>query len=261
MARRYTRDNRGRFASVGATARGGRLRTASGNKRETQTARFTGGNPSSSLAKPKGLKPQAGMSSRLKMRDPNSSLGKFAQRREQKAFMQKMAEKLPAPAAKPRQRLPLPKGVMKGTEAMKTHALITHAGQRKAARAESKALQATGKAKPQISSSRPSARLNAPEATAAAIARRRSRAMRERTSIAGGDFNLKLSTRSSITRSAANAIYNRQSKIAKAMGGLVDIAVVRSGIGVMPGLNGSKRDRAGQLREQARNRVVKGRRK
>ncbi|MGA0792548.1 MAG: hypothetical protein ACO3O5_08955 [Burkholderiaceae bacterium] len=35
MARRYTRDNRGRFASVGATARGGRLRTAAGNKRET----------------------------------------------------------------------------------------------------------------------------------------------------------------------------------------------------------------------------------
>lgn len=38
MARRYTRDNRGRFASVGATARGGRLRTASGNKRERVTA-------------------------------------------------------------------------------------------------------------------------------------------------------------------------------------------------------------------------------
>ena len=35
MARRYVRDNRGRFASVGATARGGRLRTASGNKRDT----------------------------------------------------------------------------------------------------------------------------------------------------------------------------------------------------------------------------------
>jgi hypothetical protein len=40
MARRYVRDNRGRFASRGgggATARGGRLRTASGNKRATQT--------------------------------------------------------------------------------------------------------------------------------------------------------------------------------------------------------------------------------
>ena len=40
MARRYARDNRGRFASSGsgATARGGRLRTAAGNKRKTQTA-------------------------------------------------------------------------------------------------------------------------------------------------------------------------------------------------------------------------------
>ena len=40
MARRYSRDNRGRFAGGGggATARGGRLRTAAGNKRKTQTA-------------------------------------------------------------------------------------------------------------------------------------------------------------------------------------------------------------------------------
>lgn len=37
MARRYARDNRGRFASVGATARGGRLRTAAGNKRAKVT--------------------------------------------------------------------------------------------------------------------------------------------------------------------------------------------------------------------------------
>ena len=45
MARKYTRDNRGRFASSGsgATARGGRLKTASGNKRATQTMRAAGG--------------------------------------------------------------------------------------------------------------------------------------------------------------------------------------------------------------------------
>jgi hypothetical protein len=38
MARRYSRDNRGRFAGAGggATARGGRLKTAAGNKRQTQ---------------------------------------------------------------------------------------------------------------------------------------------------------------------------------------------------------------------------------
>jgi hypothetical protein len=40
MARKYSRDNRGRFAGAGggATARGGRLKTAAGNKRKTQTA-------------------------------------------------------------------------------------------------------------------------------------------------------------------------------------------------------------------------------
>lgn len=57
MARRYVRDNRGRFASVGATARGGRLRTAAGNKRATQTQQLRGGKPSGTIGKPKGLKP------------------------------------------------------------------------------------------------------------------------------------------------------------------------------------------------------------
>ena len=61
MARKYSRDNRGRFASVGATARGGRLNTATGNKRATVTERLKG--PSGRLAKPKGLKPQQGAAS------------------------------------------------------------------------------------------------------------------------------------------------------------------------------------------------------
>lgn len=59
MARRYTRDNRGRFSSVGATARGGRLATATGNKRATQTAKLSGGGPKGTVGKPKGLKPGA----------------------------------------------------------------------------------------------------------------------------------------------------------------------------------------------------------
>lgn len=57
MARRYSRDNRGRFSSTGATARGGRLRTAAGNKRATQTTKLSGGKASGTVAKPKGLKP------------------------------------------------------------------------------------------------------------------------------------------------------------------------------------------------------------
>ena len=56
MARRYARDNRGRFSSTGATARGGRLRTAAGNKRATQTKKLSGGKVDT-IGKPKGLKP------------------------------------------------------------------------------------------------------------------------------------------------------------------------------------------------------------
>ena len=58
--RKYSRDNKGRFASTGsggATARGGRLKTASGNKRKTQT--ITAAGQKGVLAKPKGLKPGA----------------------------------------------------------------------------------------------------------------------------------------------------------------------------------------------------------
>ena len=57
--RRYVRDNRGRFATVGATARGGRLATASGNKRATQTTKLSGDKASGTIGKPKGLKPGA----------------------------------------------------------------------------------------------------------------------------------------------------------------------------------------------------------
>jgi len=57
--RKYSRDNNGRFASTGtgATARGGRLLTAKGNKRKTQT--ITAKGQKGVLAKPKGLKPGA----------------------------------------------------------------------------------------------------------------------------------------------------------------------------------------------------------
>lgn len=60
MARRYARDNRGRFASSGggATARGGRLRTAAGNKRQTQTMKASAA-PKGTIGKPRGLKPGA----------------------------------------------------------------------------------------------------------------------------------------------------------------------------------------------------------
>ena len=61
MARKYSRDNRGRFAGAGggATARGGRLRTAAGNKRKTQTMEAKGAKIASTIGKPKGLNPGA----------------------------------------------------------------------------------------------------------------------------------------------------------------------------------------------------------
>lgn len=50
--RKYSRDNNGRFASTGtgATARGGRLKTASGNKRATQTTKAAAAKPSGTVA-------------------------------------------------------------------------------------------------------------------------------------------------------------------------------------------------------------------
>ena len=53
MARRYSRDNRGRFAGGGggATARGGRLKTAAGNKRKTQNISVLSGDRMSAVPK------------------------------------------------------------------------------------------------------------------------------------------------------------------------------------------------------------------
>jgi hypothetical protein len=60
VARRaYVRDNRGRFATVGATARGGRLRTAAGNKRATETKEIAGGKLAGAIGKNRAAKPAA----------------------------------------------------------------------------------------------------------------------------------------------------------------------------------------------------------
>jgi hypothetical protein len=66
MARRYVRDNRGRFASVGATARGGRLATASGKKRETQTKEIAGGKPAGTIGKNRAAKPSVPVKAKAK---------------------------------------------------------------------------------------------------------------------------------------------------------------------------------------------------
>lgn len=72
MARRYSRDNRGRFASAGsgATARGGRLKTAGGKNRETQITKVKS-KKTSTVAKPRGLKPGA-VTARAKLKTGRS---------------------------------------------------------------------------------------------------------------------------------------------------------------------------------------------
>ena len=82
MARRYARDNRGRFTSSGsgATARGGRLRTAAGNKRKTQTMQISAA-PKGTIGKPRGLQPQSAKKLRTgitvnRMKSINQKIGK-----------------------------------------------------------------------------------------------------------------------------------------------------------------------------------------
>ena len=73
--RKYVRDSIGRFATTGATARGGRLKTKSGKKRATQTVKAkTGGKPAGAIkgkikrdpgaAKPAAAKPTAARTSK-----------------------------------------------------------------------------------------------------------------------------------------------------------------------------------------------------
>jgi hypothetical protein len=88
------------------------------------------------------------------------------------------------------------------------------------------------------------------------VAARRARALAPRTSTY---LSQKLNTQSAITRSAANAIYNRQRAVGKQLG--LDQSVVRNPIGIMPKSSGSIRNMAMQVREAARKRVVGGRRR
>jgi hypothetical protein len=76
--RKYTRDNNGRFASTGtgATARGGRLKTASGNKRKTQTIK-AGGAKAASTIKGK-LKRDPGAAGKIGAAKPTSRKDQLA---------------------------------------------------------------------------------------------------------------------------------------------------------------------------------------
>ena len=94
--RKYVRDNRGRFATTGATARGGRLKTASGKKRATQTVKAkTGGKPAGAIKgkikrDPGAAKPAAAKRKKTdlqRMQQADRIMGKLAKR--QKAVVDK----------------------------------------------------------------------------------------------------------------------------------------------------------------------------
>jgi len=89
---RLTRDNAGKITSVGgegATARGGRLKTAAGNKRAMQTAKVSGGRPAGT------------MKGKIK-RDPGAA-GKVGQRKAAASTPKPAKAVRIQPAAKPAQ--------------------------------------------------------------------------------------------------------------------------------------------------------------
>lgn len=59
MARRYVRDRKGRFATVGATARGGRLTTEKGKRYATEKKGISGAAPKGTISKTAKRKPAA----------------------------------------------------------------------------------------------------------------------------------------------------------------------------------------------------------
>ncbi len=317
MARRYARDNRGRFApkGAGATARGGRLKTASGKKRATQTMQASAA-PKGTIGKPRGLKPGAikakpqvssarqAATDRLKIKTetrrklradrasvipatpkgpktmkaarPQSTVAKqrtkgntkaqVASRVERKAAANRAnlaaitrAERTGATQGRQYQRALkrdmtfrraqnfLQTGELPGRDnSMAAQRNMRQAKDRLAAKNASRATAAAKASKP----------VRKVDTSLKGVAARRARALAPRTSTY---LSQKLNTQSAITRSAANAIYNRQRAVGKQLG--LDQSVVRNPIGIMPKTSGSIRNMAMQVREAARKRVIGGRRR
>jgi len=316
MARRFARDNRGRFApkGAGATARGGRLKTASGKKRATQTMQASAA-PKGTIGKPRGLKPGAikpkpqvssarqAATDRLKIKTetrrklrtdrasvipatpagpktmkaarPQSTVAKqrtkgnakaqVASRVERKAAANKAnlaaitrAERTGATQGKQYERA-LKRGMTleRAQNFLQTGRLP---GRDNSMAAQRNMRQAKDRLAAKNASRAAAARATKPapkvDTSLKGVAARRARALAPRTSTY---LSQKLNTQSAITRSAANAIYNRQRAIGKQLG--LDKSTVRNPIGIMPKTSGSIRNRAMQVREAARKRVVGGRRR
>jgi hypothetical protein len=112
-ANRITRDNSGKITSVGgqgATARGGRLKTASGNQRAAQTAKVSGGKAKGTISKKRqGMsdsdKQSMQMAKALRSGKPNPAVDAVRRRQAAAAATPKpvaRTSKAPANAAKAR---------------------------------------------------------------------------------------------------------------------------------------------------------------
>ena len=315
MARRYARDNRGRFApkGAGATARGGRLKTASGKKRATQTMQASAA-PKGTIGKPKGLKPGAikakpqvssarqAATDRLKIKTetrrklrtdrasvipatpagpktmkaarPQSTVAKqrtkgntkaqVASRVERKIAVNKanFAAITRAERTGARQGRQYERALKRGMTLERAQSFLqtgrlpgrdnSMAAQRNMRQAKDR-LAAKNASRAAANASKPVRKV---DTSLKGVAARRARALAPRTSTY---LSQKLNTQSAITRSAANAIYNRQRAVGKQLG--LDQSVVRNPIGIMPKASGSIRNMAMQVREAARKRVVGGRRR
>ena len=99
---RLTRDNAGKITSVGgtgATARGGRLKTAAGNKRAMQTAKVSGGRAKGTISKkPRGIsdsdKQSMQMAKALRSGKPNPAVDAVRRRQENSAASRRQANSL-----------------------------------------------------------------------------------------------------------------------------------------------------------------------
>ena len=99
---RLTRDNAGKITSVGgegATARGGRLKTAAGNKRATVTAKVSGGRAKGTISKkPRGIsdsdKQSMQMAKALRSGKPNPAVDAVRRRQENSAASRRQANSL-----------------------------------------------------------------------------------------------------------------------------------------------------------------------
>jgi len=249
MARKYARDNRGRFASRGggATARGGRLKTASGKKRATQTMQASAA-PKGTIGKPKGLRPGA-----IKAK---AAANKVSASPRQLTGDQKIARDVMSDKRFRSDRQRVAEMQRRGVKANTDFVSLVADVRAKQGGGTTAKIKPAAKNASRAAAARATKPAPKVDTSLKGVAARRARALAPRTSTY---LSQKLNTQSAITRSAANAIYNRQRAVGKQLG--LDTSVVRNPIGIMPKASGSIRNMAMQVREAARKRVVGGRRR